>query len=111
MKWSYKINIYSFILNGTKRIEIRLNDSKRQQLKINDIIKFYKHSNPNEYFRAKIIGLLKYNSFEEMFKDYDISILADKNMTKNELINTLEEFYTKEQQEKYGVLGIRIELL
>lgn len=45
-----------------------------------------------------------------MFKDYDISILADKNMTKNELINTLEEFYTKEQQEKYGVLGIRIEL-
>jgi len=33
-----------------------------------------------------------------MFKDFDISILADKSMT-------------KEQQEQYGVLGIRIELI
>ncbi len=28
-----------------------------------------------------------------------------------ELIDVLEQFYTKEDQEKYGVLGIRIELL
>ena len=79
---------FNFILNGTKRIEIRLNDEKRQ-----------------------VIGLLRYNSFEEMFKDYDISILSDKSMTKEELISVLEQFYTKEKQEKYGVLGIRIELI
>ena len=30
---------YNFILNGTKRIEIRLFDEKRQQIKIGDIIK------------------------------------------------------------------------
>ena len=47
----------------------------------------------------------------EMFKDYDISILSDKSMTKEELISVLEQFYTKEKQEKYGVLGIRIELI
>lgn len=46
-----------------------------------------------------------------MFKDFDISLLADKRMTKDELINALEQFYTKEEQQKYGVLGIRIELL
>lgn len=46
-----------------------------------------------------------------MLKDFDMSILADKSITKNELINVLEEFYSKEMQEKYGVLGIRIELL
>lgn len=46
-----------------------------------------------------------------MFKDYDIDILADKSMTKEQLINILEQFYTKEKQEKYGVLGIRIELI
>ena len=32
-------------------------------------------------------------------------------MTKQELIDVLEEFYPKEEQEKYGVLGIRIELI
>ena len=46
-----------------------------------------------------------------MFKDFDISVLSDKSMTKDELISALEKFYTKEKQEQYGVLGIRIELL
>lgn len=102
---------YNFILNGTKRIEIRLYDEKRQQIKIGDIIKFLKEPELNESFNAKVIGLLRYNSFEEMFKDFDISILSDESMTKDELISVLEQFYTKEKQEKYGVLGIRIELI
>lgn len=102
---------FNFILNGTKRIEIRLNDEKRQNIKLGDKIKFLKEPDLNESFEAKVIGLLRYNSFEEMFKDYDISILSDKSMTKEELISVLEQFYTKEKQEKYGVLGIRIELI
>lgn len=46
-----------------------------------------------------------------MFKDFDTSILSDKSMTKKDLINVLEQFYTKEKQKQYGVLGIRIELI
>lgn len=102
---------FNFILNGTKRIEIRLNDEKRQNIKLGDKIKFLKEPDLNESFEAQVIGLLRYNSFEEMFKDYDISILSDKSMTKEELISVLEQFYTKEKQEKYGVLGIRIDLI
>ena len=102
---------YNFILNGTKRIEIRLYDEKRQQIKIGDIIKFLKEPELNDSFNSKVVGLLRYNSFEEMFKDFDISILSDEAMTKDELISVLEQFYTKEKQEKYGVLGIRIELI
>lgn len=113
MKHEMKIQpeYYNFILNGTKRIEIRLFDEKRQQIKIGDVIKFLKEPELNESFNAKVIGLLRYNSFEEMFKDFDISILSDESMTKDELISVLEQFYTKEKQEKYGVLGIRIELM
>ena len=65
----------------------------------------------NEFLNVKVVGLLRYNTFEEMFRDFDISILSDKSMTKEELIGVLEQFYTKEKQEQYGVLGIRIELL
>ncbi len=46
-----------------------------------------------------------------MFKDLDISILADVSMTKNELMDELCRFYTVDNQLKYGVIGIRIELL
>ena len=102
---------YNYILTGTKRIEIRLYDKKRQQIKIGDIIKFLKEPELKESFNAKVIGLLRYNSFEEMFEDFDISILSDESMTKDELIFILEQFYTKEKQEKYGVLGIRIKII
>ena len=102
---------YNFILNGTKRIEIRLYDEKRQNIKLGDTIKFLKEPELSESFNAKVTGLLRYNSFKDMFKDFDISILSDKSMTKEELIKVLEQFYTKEKQERYGVLGIRIELM
>jgi len=102
---------YNFILNGTKRIEIRLYDEKRQQIKIGDTIKFLKEPELNDSFKTKVVGLLRYNSFEDMFKDFDISILSDKSMKKEELISVLEQFYTKEKQRQYGVIGIRIELL
>ena len=102
---------YNYILNGTKRIELRLFDEKRQLINIGDNIKFLKEPELNKSFNTKVIGLLRYNTFEDMFKDFDISILADKSMTKEDLIGILEEFYTKEEQEKYGVLGIKIELI
>ena len=102
---------YDYILNGTKRIEIRLYDEKRRKIKIGDTIKFSKEPELKESFKVKVVGLLRYNSFEDMFKDFDISILADISMTKEDLIKELEQFYTKEKQDKYGVLGIRIELI
>ena len=102
---------YNYILNGTKRIELRLYDEKRQQIKIGDIIKFYKEPELKDTFCAKVIGLLRYNSFSDMFKYLDISILADVSMTKNELMDELCRFYTVDNQLKYGVIGIRIELL
>ncbi len=102
---------YNFILNGTKRIEIRLNDEKRQKIKIGDSIKFLKEPELKESFNAKVINLIKYKNFEDMFKDFDISVLADKTMTKEKLLNVLEKFYTKEKQETYGVLAIVIDLI
>ena len=92
-------------------ITIRLFDKKRQQIKIGDTIIFFKEPQLNKSFETKVVGLLRYNSFEDMFKDFDISILSDKSMTKNELINVLEQFYSKEKQKQYGVLGIRVELI
>ena len=107
----HKMNLqdkyFDFIKNGTKRIELRLNDEKRQQIKIGDSIEF---SNEKDNFTAKVIGLLKYQDFKALFNDFEIEILADKTMTKEELLGILSEFYTTEKQEKFGVLGIRVEL-
>ena len=95
---------FDFIKDGTKRIELRLFDEKRQQININDIIEFKREPEQIDSLKVKVIGLLRYRSFE----DFPIEILADSSMTKAELLNALEEFYTPEKQEEYGVLGIKI---
>ena len=100
---------FDYINTGTKRIELRLYDEKRQKINIGDIIIFKKEPNLEITLKVKVVGLLRYNSFEELFKDFNIEVMADKTITKKELLDVLEEFYTKEEQKEYGVLGIRIE--
>lgn len=99
---------FDYIENGTKRIELRLYDEKRRAINLGDEIEFLKLPDLEDKLKVKVCGLLRYSSFSDLFKDFDINILADKSMSKEELLNVLQEFYTQEEQEKYGVLGIRI---
>ena len=100
---------FDFIKDGTKQIELRLYDEKRQSIQLGDIIEFAKSD--NEKFKAEVVGLLRYKSFADLFEDFDISILADSSMTKQELLEVLEEFYSEEKQTEFGVIGIRIKLI
>lgn len=101
---------FNMILNGTKRIELRLNDEKRQKININDTIEFLKETNLQEKILVRVTELIKCNSFEELLERYDIAIFANNKMTKEELLNVLETFYNKDKQNTYGVLGIKFEL-
>ena len=101
---------FDFIKYGTKRIELRLYDEKRRHIEFGDKIVFKKEPKLAQTLEATVVGLLRYESFEKLFEDFDVSLLADRSITKEELLEVLEEFYTVEKQEKYGVLGIRIEL-
>lgn len=100
---------FDYINEGTKRIELRLYDEKRQKINLGDTIIFQKEPELEDTMKVKVIGLCRYNTFVELFNDFDIEILADKSMTKEELLNVLSEFYTPEKQKQYGVVGIRIE--
>lgn len=110
-KMKLQAKYFEYMINGTKRIEIRINDEKRQLIKIGDIIEFERFSELNDSFKTRVVELIRYNNFDELVKDFDISILADKSMTKSELINELIQFYSEEKQQKYGVLAIRIKLM
>ena len=108
-KMKLQENPFERIKNGTKTVEFRLYDEKRQKIAIGDTIIFQKEPELEDTMRVKVIGLVRYNTFEELFKDFDIEMMADKSMTKQELLSVLEEFYTPEKQKQYGVVGIRIE--
>ena len=100
---------FGYMKNGTKRIELRLNDEKRKTIQLGDEIEFLKEPKCEDIFKVKVIGLLRYENFSDLIKDFDIKILADRSITKEELLSELKKFYTIEKQKEYGVLGIRIE--
>ena len=94
------------IKNGTKTIELRLNDEKRQLFKIKDLIEFTNRETL-EQLLVEIENLYHYPSFEELYKHFDKIAMGYK---EDEEANPkdMEEYYSKEEQEKYGVLGIKI---
>ena len=102
---------FNYIKNGTKRLELRLNDEKRKNIKINDIIIFEKVDKDTEYLHTKVKYIYKYKNFNELTANFDIMLLADQSITKEELLQKLNEIYSSEEQLKYGVLAIEIELI
>ena len=58
---------------------------------------------------TKVKALYRYGSFEDLFYDFPPEYFGGK--SKDELIKEIETFYSKEEQKKYGVVGIKIETL
>ena len=111
MKHEMKLNNgpYTSIKNGTKTIELRLNDEKRQLLKTKDLIEFTNRET-FEQMLVEIENLYHYPSFEELYKHFDKVAMGYKE-DENANPKDMEEYYSKEEQEKYGVLGIEIKKL
>ena len=111
MKHEMKLNNEPFecIKNGTKTIELRLNDEKRKLLTVGDYIEFTNRVT-NEKLLVEVIDLFKYNSFEELYKHFN---KIEMGYSINEEANPkdMENYYSKEEQEKYGVLGIKTKKL
>lgn len=105
-------DIFDVVNKGTKNIEARVNDEKRRNLHIGDKIIFLKRPDNIEKIEAIVEDLKYYNNFEEMVKDYDIENMYLKGYSKDYYINDiLGRFYTKEDQEKYGVVAIKFKII
>lgn len=113
MKTIHNMNLneepFTRIKSGTKTIELRLNDEKRQLLQVKDLIEFINRETL-ETIAVEIIGLYKYSNFEELYKHFDkIAMGYDKDDIANPM--DMEKYYSKEEQDKYGVIGIEIRVI
>ena len=87
-----------------KKIEIRLNDEKRKIFEINDYIEFTNITTLEIMF-VKITNLYHFESFEKLFNNFDNSILGCGSYEE------MYKYYSREEENKYGVLGIEIKVL
>ena len=97
------------IANGSKTIELRLNDEKRHKIDIGDRIEF-RCIEINSIVEAEVISLYKFSDFEQLYKALPLEKCGySKNNLKIAHYTDMEKYYTKEQIKKYGALGIELQ--
>ena|SRR5664279_3219119 len=100
---------FDSIRDGRKVIESRLFDTKRQRIQLNDRLIFTNREAPNQTLEAKVIGLLRYPTFESLFSDNDPRKFGGPSV--EWLIKQISEFYSLDDQTQHGVIGIEFELI
>ena len=95
--------------SGEKTIELRLFDGKRQKIKAGDTVTFT-NTETGEQITKTVKKLHRFDSFAELYQtlpllrcgytaeDVDAAHPSD-----------MEQYYSAEEQEKYGVVGIELE--
>lgn len=99
---------FEMIKSGAKTIELRLYDEKRRKIKIGDTICF---TSKTDKLTATVKALHVFRNFEELYAALPLDqcgYAADALATASP--DDMLEYYTKEQIEKYGVVGIEIEV-
>ncbi|MFA5997214.1 MAG: ASCH domain-containing protein [Candidatus Paceibacterota bacterium] len=101
------LNLIAFeqVVNRVKAIETRLYDEKRKSINIGDAITFWCN---NEKINVIVTDLLKYKRFEDLFTDNDLNLFGGTSLDD---LMTIYKYYSKEDEAKYGVLGIKFKLL
>jgi ASC-1-like (ASCH) protein len=99
---------FNSITLGTKTIESRLFDERRQQIQLGDTLIFTNREAPNQTQEVEVIGLLRYRTFHDLFTHNDSAKFGGENV--EWLENQINEFYSNKDQAKYGVIGLEFEL-
>ncbi len=99
---------YTLIEKGIKNIEFRVNDEKRQKIKIGDTITFYKRPLEKDIIKVKVIDLKYYKNQLDMYTENFCKYLQELYKTPLDAAND-SSYYTEEEVEKYGCVAIYFE--
>ena len=105
-KMKLKESPFERIKNGTKTVEFRLYDEKRSKIKIGDQIEFTKLPEMKEKILVDVLDIYKDTTFEQLFR----KLIDDEEDIKRKT-ESMRQYYSTEEERKYGVVGIKISLI
>lgn len=99
---------FDMIRSGEKIFELRLYDDKRSKIKPGDRI-IFSHTDKNGLtteFPTEVLGLVRARNFNDLFKMVFYGQCGFNSI--EQAITTMEQFYPKDAQRKFGVVAIVI---
>ena len=103
---------FRMVREGSKTIELRLNDEKRRRIRVGDCITFLNRANSAETLTARVVALHPFADFEELYQALPLEKCGyDKDTILAASARDMDVYYTVEEQKKYGAVGIEIEVI
>lgn len=101
---------FEWINTGQQIVEVRLFDEKRKKLAIGDTIVFRRLDGKGEV-RVLVRGLLRFDSFRDLFVFVPKEYLHHANLTVEEQVQRMRRYYSEDEEKKFGVLAIYFEVI
>jgi ASC-1-like (ASCH) protein/mannose-6-phosphate isomerase-like protein (cupin superfamily) len=110
--WKVHVSLpwYELIKQGEKTVEGRPNRKDFSQMKPGDKIEF-SNKELNGNFMAEITNVTHHKTFEEMIKSNGLENVLPGIRTIDEGVQVYMQYYTKEIEEEFGIVGIHVKLL
>lgn len=102
---------FDLIKSGEKTLEGRLNDEKRKGFNVGDKITFYKEPERVETMEAIILDKYIFKNFDKMADSLNKDDLGFKNKSKEEMVKVYRNIYSRDDEEKYGVVIFKIKTM
>lgn len=103
-------SLFKKIKSGKKTVELRLYDDKRRKINIGDRILFTNQTS-QEMIAVIVTELYRFESFRKLFEKIPSEKCGNTCDTSiDDLVEQMRKYYSAEAEQKYGVLGIEIEL-
>ncbi|MBQ2989547.1 MAG: metallophosphoesterase [Clostridia bacterium] len=95
--------------NGKKRVELRLLDEKRKNVRVGDRIVFTNAENEDEKIYARVIGLHAYPDFDSLASDFFRSEMGFEDCVEC-AGDIMRQYYSDADVSQYGALAIRVRI-
>lgn len=92
------------IVSGEKTIELRLNDEKRSQVKVGDVLTFWLRPEDEQMVTVLVTEIHRAETFAELAQEIDVVKAGLR--SKENLVDSMAKYYPLKEQVKCGVLGI-----
>ena len=100
------------IWDGKKTIELRLYDEKRRCVQVGDTIVFTRMSGGKECITVTVSKLHVFDTFETLYKTLPLEKCGyDPDSIQSAGASDMNAYYSTEEQEKYGVVGIEFAVI
>lgn len=101
---------FDLISSGKKTVEVRLYDEKRKQISVGDTIEFFRLNGKGGSVKARVVALYNFDSFKALFESALYTKTGSGELSVADAAESMYKYYTKEQENHYGVLGMEITL-